>query len=290
MEEPPRLATKALILSPNAGSMTPSLRERLRREFSDHLVVEFDPVEDFTRLLTDDATVVVAGGDGTVGHVARMLADTAHPVGILGLGTFNNFARALGIPEDLDEAIRIAREGTPRPVTLGRVNGRPFLEAAAVGAFGEVIELGESLKDLRFGELGEHLRRLLTARPFHYRLSGDITAEGTALSLVFANTPSTGARLRIAEGPLTDPYLELSVHVGESRRDIAGRVAGAVLLHRHQEAGPTRRFRRLTVETTPAEPVEVTDPMVRIYGDNREIGRTPATIEADLGGLRVLLP
>src|SRR6266566_8956724 len=133
MEARAGLARRALILSPHAGSLTAGVRERLRRAFTDHLILEFDPAEDFRRLLAEDATVVVAGGDGTVGHVARLLADTAHPLGVLGLGTFNNFARALGIPDDLDRAIQLVREGAPRPVTLGRVNGRPFLEAAAVG-------------------------------------------------------------------------------------------------------------------------------------------------------------
>lgn len=225
-----------------------------------------------------------------MGHVARTLADTPHPIGILGLGTFNNFARALGIPEDLDEAIRVVKEGTPRPITLGRVDGRPFLEAAAIGVFGEAIEFGQTLKDLRFGELGEHLRRIVNARPFHYRLSGDLEEEGTALSLVFANTPSTGAGIAIAEGPLTDPFLELSVNAGESRRDILGRLVASSLLHKHQEHGTTRRFKRLRVETAPAEPVLATEHVSTIYGDDAELGSTPATIEADLGGLHVILP
>lgn len=270
--------------------MTPAVRDQLRREFSDYLVVEFDPGEDFTSLITDDAVVVVAGGDGTVGYVARTLADTPHPLGVLRLGTYNNFARALGIPEDLDEAIRVVREGTPQPVSLGRVDGKPFLEAAAIGLFGQAIELGQSLKDLRFGELGDHLRRLMTARPFHYRLSGDIDTEGTALSLVFANTPSTGAGLAIAKGPLTDSFLELSVHAGESRRDIVGRLLASDLLHRHQELGPTQPFQRLRVETSPSEPVLASEHRIKVYGDDAELGTTPATIEVDVGGLHVLLP
>lgn len=285
-----RLASRLLLISSRAGAVTPAVREKLRREFSDYLVMEFDPGQDFTSLITDGAVVVVAGGDGTVGYVARALADSGHPLGVLRLGTYNNFARAVGIPEDLDQAIRVVREGTPQPVSLGRVDGKPFLEAAAIGLFGQAIELGQSLKDLRFGELGEHLRRLMTAHPFRYRLSGDINTEGTALSLVFANTPSTGAGLAIAKGPVTDRFLELSVHAGESRRDIVGRLLASDLLHRHQELGPTRPFQRLRVETAPSSPVLASEHMVKVYGDDAELGTTPATIEADVGGLHVLLP
>jgi diacylglycerol kinase (ATP) len=284
------LASKALIVSPNAGSMTPAVQDRLRREFSDYRIIEFDASEDFRPRIEEDAVVVVAGGDGTLGFVARALVGTQHPLAVLGLGTFNNFARALGIPEDIDAAIEVAKTCKPRPVTIGRVNGRPFLEAAAIGIFGEAIELGQSVKDLRFGELGEHLLRLVSARPFRFRLSGDLAREGTALSLVFANTPSTGAHIAIGAGPLTDPFLELSVRVGESRRDLVTRLAASAVLHRHQEQGTTQRFRHIRVETAPAEPVLTTEHRVTIYGDDSELGETPATIEADLGGLSVIMP
>jgi diacylglycerol kinase family enzyme len=208
---------RALVVNPGAGAVTANVMDRLRTALSDHALIEFDPALDLRSRLAPDARVVVAGGDGTVGHVARAIAGTEVALGVIGLGTFNNFARALGVPEDLEAAIEVARGGAPRPVTVGRVNGRIFLEAAAVGIFGEAIELGQSLKDLRFGELGDHLRRLISARPFQYRLTGDLELEGTALSLVFANTPSTGAELTIGEGSVADPYLELSTHVGETR-------------------------------------------------------------------------
>jgi len=285
-----RTAAKALVLSPDAGAMTAEVLDKLRREFSDHLIIEFDATAEFLPRVAEDAVVVVAGGDGTLGFVARALIGTQHPLGVLGLGTFNNFARALGIPEDIDAAIDVVKSCRPRPVTIGRVNGRPFLEAAALGIFGEAIEMGQSLKELRFGELGERLIRLVSARPFRYRITGDLDGEGTALSLVFANTPSTGAHMPIGEGPLTDPFLELSVHVGESRRDLVTRLATSAVLHRHQERGTTERFRRLRIETAPAEPVLATEHQVTIYGDDRELGRTPATIEADLGGLNVIMP
>lgn len=283
-------ASRVLIVSSRAGSMAAGVQDRLRSAFSDHLIIEFDGGRDFLRQLTSDAVVVAAGGDGTIGCVARALIGTSHPLGILGLGTFNNFARGLAIPTDLEAAIEFVREGRPRPVTIGRINGKPFLEAAAVGMFGEAIVAGESLKDLRFGELGEHMCRLLTSRRFRYRLSGDIEAEGTALSLVFANTPSTGAHIAIAEGPLTDPFLELSVHAGESRTDLVGRLAASAVLHKHQEPGTTQPFGCVLVETSPVEPVLATGRAVTIYGDDAELGTTPATIEAELGGLNVILP
>src|SRR6202040_2195596 len=114
------------------GSMTPGIEAKLRKAFATSLIVEFDPKLDLEKLTTPTGTVIVAGGDGTIGWVVRRLADTKHPVGILSLGTFNNFAKSLHLPTTVDAAIRVIKNGQARPITLGRLNGKIFLEAAAI--------------------------------------------------------------------------------------------------------------------------------------------------------------
>ena len=277
------LATRLLILSPGAGAMTPGVEARLREAFADHLIIEFDPKHHFEKLIAPRARVVVAGGDGTIGFVVRRLAETRHVVGILPLGTFNNFAHALGVPEDLDGAIRTIKEGRPRAITLGRVNGKVFLEACAVGLFGEIIALGEAVKDHAFGDLATRVREEIGAKPFRYELRGDFEGGGTARSLVFTNTPSTGAGMLVGNSTPIDPYLEFSVDAGASRFDIVRRVVSATLRGRDLEnrPGQTFKFRRLEVRTRPA---------VRVHADDAQIGRTPVTITAELGALKVILP
>ena len=274
---------RLLILSTGAGSMTPELETRLRSEFADHLVLDFDPKQDFERLITPRATVVVAGGDGTVEFVVRKLADSKHPVGILPLGTYNNFPRALRIPLDIDRAIEVARQGHARAITLGRVNGHIFLEACAIGLFGETIALGDSAKDMQFGELGGKLRDVIAAKPFQYELSGDIKGSGSAMSLVFSNTSSIGSNLPVSDASPVEPYLEFTVHAGRSRTDIVGRALAAALLTKHREdgAGQVFRFKKVSITARPR---------VRVYADNFLVGRTPATITAEVSALRVLLP
>ena len=79
------------------------------------------------------AVVVAAGGDGTVRLVAQELAGTGVPLGVIPLGTGNDFARANGIPDDIPGAIeRIVRRST-RAIDLLEVNGRPFVTAGGVG-------------------------------------------------------------------------------------------------------------------------------------------------------------
>jgi len=79
------------------------------------------------------AVVVAAGGDGTVRMVAQELAGTGVPLGVIPLGTGNDFARANGIPSDVAGALdRIVRRST-RAIDLLEVNGKPFVTAGGIG-------------------------------------------------------------------------------------------------------------------------------------------------------------
>ncbi len=279
----PKRATSLLILSSKAGSMTPEIEAKLRKAFASSLIVEFDPKMDIEKLVGPTAMVMVAGGDGSIGWVVRRLADSKHPVGILSMGTFNNFAKSLHLPTTVDAAIRVIKTGKPHSITLGRLNGKVFLEAAAIGLFGETIAAGESAKDRAFGAFAEDVKHIAEARPFKYVLTGDIRGSGSCMSLVFTNTASIGSQMPVSDSTPKDPYLELSLHAGASRTDIVKRVLARAVLSKHREEGLGQvfQFRKLEVVTTPK---------VRIYADNAQLGWTPATITAALSALKVILP
>jgi len=272
-----------LVLSSRAGGLISQIEARLRQEFSDHTVVRFGAVKRIGTLVTPNAKVVVAGGDGTLGAVVRQLVDTRCRIGIIPLGTFNNFAMSLRVPAALDKAIDVAKSGRARSVTLGRANGVVFLEACAVGLFGETIRLGESAKDRRLRGITAKIRRVLTARPFQYELSKDLVGSGTAMSLVFSNTFSTGIQLPVGDSTPADRDLEFSVHAGSTHLDIAGRALASALLAKHREegAGQVFRFRKLRV---------VTKPRVRAYADHVPAGYTPLTVSAELSRLKFIVP
>ncbi len=278
-----KATTSLLILSSKAGSMTPEIEAKLRKAFTKSLIVEFDPKMDMEKMVSPTATIIVAGGDGTIGWVVRKLVDSKHPLGILSMGTFNNFAKSLHLPTTVDAAIRVVKTGKPRPITLGRLNGKIFLEAAAIGLFGETIAAGESAKDRAFGMFAEDVKHIAEAKPFTYELTGDIRGSGTAMSLVFINTTSIGSQMPVSDKTPEDPYLELSVHAGATRRDIVKRVLARVVLSKHREGGKGQvfKFQKLVVNTKPK---------VRVYADNAQLGWTPATITAELSALQVILP
>jgi diacylglycerol kinase (ATP) len=284
---------KLLLVNPGAGAVTEEVEMLLRRSFPDHTFLHFPPDRSVTELLSDQATVIAAGGDGTIGAVARSLAGTGHSFGILSLGTFNNFARGLDLPLELDEAIEVIKSGVPRPVTLGRVNGRAFVEAAAIGFFGDALSFGDAAKSHSLGGMRDRLDELASRRMFQYRISGDVTGSGRTHSVVAANTPSIGALLPVGENKTpTEPYLELDIARGGPWRGLAELLFHAL---RRSDPAPAAKsptnvrldlpkdllFRRILIETeTP----------IRVYADLQEIGTTPALIEALPAGLQVLLP
>jgi lipid kinase YegS len=77
--------------------------------------------------------VLAVGGDGTVNEVVNGLMGTDVPLGILPVGTANDFARQTGIPEDPQGALALIVERPPVTVDLGMVNGRAFLNVSSVG-------------------------------------------------------------------------------------------------------------------------------------------------------------
>jgi diacylglycerol kinase (ATP) len=115
--------------------------------------------------------VVVGGGDGTVSCAAGVLADlpvSERPVlGVLPLGTANDFARTLDIPAGLEEACRALAGGKVVDIDLGRANGAPFLNVASLGlSVGVTAALRPGLKR-RLGPAAYPVATLLAYR--HHR-------------------------------------------------------------------------------------------------------------------------
>src|SRR5206468_3973051 len=79
--------------------------------------------------------VVAGGGDGTIGGVAAALVGTDVPLGILPLGRANHFARDLGIPATLQDALELIADGHSTVIDTGEVNGRIFVNNSSLGAY-----------------------------------------------------------------------------------------------------------------------------------------------------------
>jgi diacylglycerol kinase family enzyme len=93
---------------------------------------------------SDADVVVMGGGDGTVGAGAGGLAGTGKPMGILPLGTLNHFAKDLGIPTALEEAVHAVVRGVPRDVDVGEGNGRVFVNNSSFGLYPAAVSLRDA--------------------------------------------------------------------------------------------------------------------------------------------------
>jgi diacylglycerol kinase family enzyme len=97
-----------------------------------------------------DPLLIVGGGDGSISAAASALVGSNTVLGVLPLGTLNHFARDLGIPADLDDAARLIAAGTQRPVDVGEMNGRIFINNSAIGLY-PLMVIDRDLQRSRLG-------------------------------------------------------------------------------------------------------------------------------------------
>ena len=117
--------------------------------------------------------VIACGGDGTVWAVAKGLVGTECPLGILPLGTYNNFARALRLPSDVRAACKVLARGQVRRVDVGVANDdHYFFEAVGVGIDAQLFPLGEEIKGGNWGRLWAAAKLAYQAQParIHFEL------------------------------------------------------------------------------------------------------------------------
>jgi len=110
-----------------------------------------------------ETVIVAAGGDGTQSAVAAALAGTPAVMGVLPMGTLNHFAKDLGIPLEIEEAARVIATGTPRPIDVGQVNDRVFINNSSIGLYPHVIKHRDDMRQrLGHGKWYAMFRAILT--------------------------------------------------------------------------------------------------------------------------------
>ena len=127
-------------------------------------------------------TLVAAGGDGTIGAVASAALRHDRRLGILPMGTFNFFARGLGLPEEIDPAMDLIAAGPTRRISVGEVNGKLFLNNASLGLYPAILAEREGIYR-RWGRsrIAAHWSVLMTFLRFHRPLSLRVTIDGRTL-------------------------------------------------------------------------------------------------------------
>ena len=129
-------------------------------------------------------TIVAAGGDGTVMGVAHALMECDANLGVLPLGTFNYFARGLGLPQEPEAAAKAILAGHPARISVGSVNGQLFLNNASVGIYPTILQAREAVYD-RWGRsrMLAHWSVIKTLARFQKPLRMELTADGVRQTL-----------------------------------------------------------------------------------------------------------
>ncbi|MFN2606433.1 MAG: phosphatase PAP2 family protein [Acidimicrobiales bacterium] len=181
-EPRPSGAGVVVVVNPSAGPGPGrrSVAEELADELPDAEVVELGEGDDVVKALTtaaERASVLgVAGGDGSVNAAAEVAARQGIPLLVVPGGTLNHFAHALGV-ETVADAARGVRDGSAVAVDLATIDGHPFLNAASVGSYVELVDAREALE----GRIGKWpavvvalWRVLRTTEPVPVEIDGEL--------------------------------------------------------------------------------------------------------------------
>ena len=234
--------------------------------------------------------LVAAGGDGTVNEVVNGLRLAAiegatSRLGVLPIGSGNDFASAVGIPGDLEQAARRLVAGRTRRVDIGCVNGRYFDNNVGIGFEARVNIEAHRITWLR-GQLLYLVAALrATARyPFPqvtgYK-DGDPFLDQRVLMVSVGNTYRTGGGFLInPHAQLDDAVLDLCVVDAIPRREILRLLPKAMKgRHEGERAVSMTRFNRLVIESPDPLPVHADGEILWNDVHRVEVTLEPACLE-----------
>jgi YegS/Rv2252/BmrU family lipid kinase len=231
-------------------------------------------------------TVIVMSGDGLIGQVGGELAHSASALGIIPGGRGNDFARVMGIPDDVEEAAALIAEGSTREIDVGEANGTRFLCIASCGFDSDANRIANDAK-LVSGSLVyayAAVRALLAWKPATFTLTfNDERVVRTGFSVVAANTSSYGGGMIAA--PTAEPDDGL-LEIGAS-----GSTSKLRFLQAIPQIFKGEHLETMEVETwrTPEVLIEADRPF-SVYADGDPVAELPATITVLHRALTVIAP
>jgi len=229
------------LLNSRAGTMhdvgAARIRDALKALERDGRTVEIRMIEPkriraelMAAAASDFDTVVIGGGDGSVNCAAGIFAEAGKTLGVLPFGTVNLFARDLGMPAGVEDAIVALHEAQPRRVDLASLNGRPFHSLSGLGFFSQMARAREETRGHPLGRMASVMVAALRAIRRSGRFTIDLEADGRserveALAVLVTNNRfgADWRRPRLDAG-------ELEIHIVEDKGALARLKASADLL------------------------------------------------------------
>jgi diacylglycerol kinase (ATP) len=232
-------------------------------------------------------TVILAGGDGTMSSAAGLLSECGLALGILPVGTANDLARTLKIPESIEAAAAVIANGRLHSIDLGKVNDHWFINAAHIGLGVKVNRtLTTDLKS-RWGRFS-YARSLIDAFKSMRPYRAEIVCDGEEFSvrsihITVANGRFYGGGMALSKEASVDDH-KLRVFNLEPQSFWSLLSHSVVILGgqlKGREGVWLRSGRTLRIHTS--RPLD-------IYADGEFISQTPAYFDLQPNSLQVYVP
>jgi YegS/Rv2252/BmrU family lipid kinase len=206
---------------------------------------------------------VVSGGDGTISAVARSLAGTPATLGIIPIGTQNNTALSLGIPDDIPAAIAILRNGRRIKVDIGMAAcgnmNTPFLEVCSVGLISTLFPSADDIQHGNLAQIGNFLATLASSPPaeIHLFLDNKQEIHDRGHVLLVSNMPYIGFHYQVGSiASFQDGLLDVLFFADLNKLELLGYVLQGVGEGKPEDPRIQHyHVRRVDIDTQPAMPV-----------------------------------
>ncbi|MEG3613654.1 diacylglycerol/lipid kinase family protein [Isoptericola haloaureus] len=314
-----------MAVNPTAGAgrgrvVATVLHDRLRR--AGHRVTDLsgtDGAATAARLAArhDLEALVVVGGDGMVHLGAGATAGTGTPLGVVPVGTGNDFAAVLGLPDDpleaVDRVVRALHDGTARTVDAIEVTGPHDPPRWVAGAVSAGLDAAVSARALGMRRPRGAARYTVAAlaeiarfRAWDYALEltglvddgglpgltvhddASATWQGRAAMVTAANIARIGGGIRVAPHALVDDGLLDVLVASVTSRTAAASIFPAMYAGAHTRRRDVHllRARAVTIRPAPGTPASAGPPVA--HGDGEALAALPLTARAVAGALHVL--
>ena len=229
------------------------------------------------------ATVVAAGGDGTINEVVNGLAGSEVALGILPVGTMNVFAAELGLPNHIEKAWEIVRAGHTRRIDLVRANDQYFVQLAGVGLDAQVVQATSRSFKKNFGPLSYLISAAQIASRTPPKLIVEHDGERREGSFVLIGNGRYygGPVAFFKDARIDDGKLDVLIFKNLGYLDIA-RYLGTILMGNHTDLEDVDYFQteRVSVSSEDDVPVEV---------DGEVVTKLPVTFRISSRKLKVVV-
>lgn len=161
--------------------------------------------------------ILIAGGDGTVDSVVNAMEkrDINIPIGILPVGTANDFGKFIGMPADISESCKQILDSKPTKVDVGRINDKYFINVASTGLFTDVSQKTDVNLKNTIGKLAYYLKGIEELPNFR-RLKIKLTSkecnyDGEMYLILIFNGKTAGNFNLATEADVTDGKLDVII-------------------------------------------------------------------------------